>query len=328
MHPGYLSLYKSGELERRIQRLLKRLERCTLCPRTCGVNRRKGATGKCCAGYMLRVSTVQPHMGEEPVLSGSKGAGTIFFSHCNLECIYCQNYRISQLAKGYDLYTNTLAEHMLSLQDKGCHNIEWVSPSHYIPQILQALYIAIPMGLNLPIVYNSNGYDSVAILRCLEGIVDIYLPDVKYSRNETAYELSNGKDYVNVNRAALREMYRQVGPGLILDSEGMARRCLIIRHLILPGYLMETREILKSIRKGLGNEVHISLMGQYFPTYKSSYHPELKRPLAYEEYEEAVAILEEEGFENGWIQSFKDINNDFRPDFDSENVFNSSLFNP
>ena len=327
MHPGYLSLYKNGELEKRILRLLRCLERCTLCPRTCGANRIKGDIGKCCAGYMLRVSTVQPHMGEEPVLSGSKGAGTIFFSHCNLQCIYCQNYQISHVAKGYDLDINTLAEHMLFLQDKGCHNIEWVSPSHYIPQILQALYIAIPMGLNLPIVYNSNGYDSVDSLRYLDGIVDIYLPDSKYSRNKTAYELSNGKDYVNVNHAALREMHRQVGSRLVLDSEGMARRGLIIRHLILPGYIMETKEILKSIRKTLGNEIHISLMGQYFPTYKSSYHPNLKRTLTCEEYEEALSILAEEGFENGWIQSLKDINSDFRPDFDSENGFNSSIVN-
>ncbi|MBI5184042.1 MAG: radical SAM protein [Nitrospinae bacterium] len=321
MFAGYLSLYKSGDLKRRIQRLLRSLIRCTLCPRACGVNRIKGETGYCRAGYMICVNTAQPHMGEEPVLSGSKGAGTIFFSHCNLRCIYCQNYQISQLDKGYEIDIKTLAGYMLSLQDRGCHNIELVSPSHYIPQIMEALYIAIPMGLNLPIVYNSNGYDSVSTLRYLEGIVDIYLPDVKYSRNETAYELSNVKDYVDLNHRALKEMHHQVGSRLFIDSEGIARRGLIIRHLVLPGHLIETREILRSIRNDLGNEVHISLMGQYFPTYKGLYHPDLKHPLTSEEYEEAVAILEEEGFENGWIQSLKDINDDFRPDFDSEDVF-------
>ncbi len=302
MEPSYLELHRSGELRERIKLAYSMLRECRLCPRECGVDRLRGERGFCRAGAEPTVASWNVHPWEEPPISGTRGSGTIFFSGCTGRCIFCQNYPISQLGVGNTVSIRRLAEMMLELQDRGCHNINLVTPTHFVPQILAALSIAIERGLRLPLVYNTSGYERVETLRLLEGVVDIYLPDAKYADDETARWLSGFVRYVEANHAALKEMFRQVGDELILDGEGVARRGLIIRHLVLPNGLAGTQEVLNWIAENLSPRVHISLMDQYFPAYKAVGHPILGRKITAEEYEEALRAFEDAGLERGWMQ--------------------------
>jgi putative pyruvate formate lyase activating enzyme len=298
---GYLDLYNSGELLDRVRRGYARLKRCDLCPHGCGVNRLAGATGVCRAGARPRIASANLHRGEEPPISGTKGSGTIFLTGCSLHCRFCQNFPISQLGNGKDLSTVELAGKFIRLQALGAHNINFVTPTHFLPQILAALYLAVPRGFRLPIVWNSSGYERVDALRLLDGIVDIYLPDMKYAADDQAVRYAAAPGYREINRAAVKEILRQVGH-LELDEGGVALRGLIIRHLVLPGGNAGSRETLAWIGANLGRETNISLMKQYFPAHEAVSVPGIDRKLTEGEYEEAVAALEEAGLENGWVQ--------------------------
>ncbi len=306
---------KSGEdIIKLADKAYKRLEKCDLCPRNCEVNRIKGELGFCKSDYRTKVSSIIPHHGEEPPISGTCGSGTVFFSNCTLKCDYCQNYKISHLGNGNYITEEMLAEEFLSLQNKGCHNINLVTPTHYVPQILKALGMAIDKGLKLPIVYNTGGYESVETLKLLDGVVDIYLPDIKYSENKHAKILSVCSDYVEKNRKALKEMYRQTGL-LKTDSEGIAMQGMIIRHLVLPNDLAGSDKSLEWISKELGNEVTISLMSQYMPINKDCKYKEIKRRITQSEYSGAVDSLHKYELLNGWTQDWEEINEDYIVDF-------------
>ena len=306
MYPTYLELHRSGELKRRIERAYAMLSQCRLCPRECGVDRLRGERGFCRAGAEPIVASWNVHPWEEPPISGTRGSGTIFFSGCTGRCLFCQNYPISQLGVGNTVSVQQLAEMMLELQDRGCHNINLVTPTHFVPQILAALELAIEGGLRLPLVYNTSGYERVETLQLLDGVVDIYLPDAKYADDETARRLSGFVRYVEANRAALREMFRQVGDELVLDGEGIARRGLIVRHLVLPEGLAGTPKVLRWIAENLSPHVHVSLMDQYFPAHKAVGHPVLGRKITAEEYAEALRAFEEAGLTNGWMQEHEE----------------------
>jgi putative pyruvate formate lyase activating enzyme len=297
----YVALYQSGELLQRVREAYRRLAACELCPHDCGVNRVKGERGICGAGLKPRIASANVHHGEEPPVSGTKGSGTIFFSGCSLNCMFCQNFPISQLGNGEEITTGDLAARMLRLQRQGVHNINFVTPTHFLPQILAALWLAIPRGFSLPMVWNSSGYEKVDALRLLDGVIDIYLPDMKYAEERFSVEFSAAPGYRDRNRAAVSEMLHQVGH-LQLDDDGIARRGLIIRHLVLPGGKAGSRETLAWIEKNLGADTHIALMNQYFPAHRAVSSKVLGRKLADEEYDEAVAALEEFGLENGWVQ--------------------------
>jgi len=318
--PGYLALYHSGELERRARRLEERLASCDICPRECRVNRLEGELGFCHSGFLPVVSSVCAHYGEEPVLSGSRGSGAIFLGNCNLRCVYCQNYQISQnweKQKSNEVDCHTLAEHMLYLQDElGCHNINFVSPSHFVPQLVRAVLEAVPMGLKLPLVYNTNSYDSTKTLKELDGIISIYLPDLRYASDTWANKFSQAPDYVTRARYAIKEMYQQVGE-LVVDEFGLAQRGLIARHLILPNGLAGSRESLNWLVSEISPEVTVSLMSQYYPRHRVHQFPLLSRPILLSEYEEVLKIVGEVGLENGWVQKIGAEEN-YLPDFERE----------
>jgi putative pyruvate formate lyase activating enzyme len=320
MCPSYRSLYQTGELKRRAERLEARLAACDLCPHACKVNRLKDERGFCHSGLLPVVSSYCAHKGEEPAISAGNGSGTIFFGNCNMRCVYCQNYQISQDYDGQKANETdclTLARRMLYLQDElKCHNINLVSPSHFVPQIVKALLEAVPMGLHLPLVYNTGGYDSVETLRELEGIVDIYLPDIRYASAEKGKKYSQVSDYPVHNRAAIKEMHRQVGD-LLMDENEVAYLGLIVRHLILPGGLAGSRESLTWLAEEVSGDVTISLMSQYYPCHKVTDIKELSRTITYEEYSEVVGLLEELGLENGWLQEM-DAPANYLPDFKRE----------
>jgi putative pyruvate formate lyase activating enzyme len=297
----YIDLYNSGELLDRVRLGYARLKHCDLCPHGCGVNRFAGETGVCRAGARPRIASANIHRGEEPPISGTRGSGTIFLTGCSLHCRFCQNFPISQLGNGNDLSTVELAERFVRLQALGAHNINFVTPTHFLPQILAALLLAVPKGFRLPIVWNSSGYERIDALRLLDGIVDIYLPDMKYAADDQAVRLSAAPGYREINRAAVREMLRQVGH-LELDEAGVAVRGLIIRHLVLPCGSAGSRETMAWIGANLGRETHVSLMKQYFPAHEASSVPGIDRKLTEGEYDEAVSALEEAGLENGWVQ--------------------------
>src|SRR5512136_2090453 len=259
--PSYLKLYREGILQERARQAVERLRECRLCPRDCGVNRLEGKQGVCKTGRKATVSSFGPHYGEESPLVGSHGSGTVFFSSCNLLCTFCQNYDISHLREGAEVEPGKLAAVMLHLARGGCHNINFVTPSHVVPQILEALIPAIEAGLNVPLVYNSGGYDSVETLRLLDGVFDIYMPDAKYGSNAIAAALSHAPDYVDINKTALMEMHRQVGDLLVI--EGIAVRGMIIRHLVLPGDLAGTREVLEFIAREISQDSYVNVMAQY-----------------------------------------------------------------
>jgi len=298
---NYLALYQSGELLQRVREAYRRLAACDLCPHDCGVDRIRGERGVCGAGLRPKIASANVHRGEEPPISGTKGSGTIFLSGCSLKCAFCQNFPISQLGNGTEITTGELAERMLRLQRQGVHNINFVTPTHYLPQILAALWLAIPRGFGLPIVWNSSGYEKVDCLKLLEEVVDIYLPDMKYVEECFSVEFSAAPGYRDLNRSAVSEMLRQVGH-LQLDDDGIARHGLIIRHLVLPGGTAGSRETLAWIAENLGPSTHISLMNQYFPAHRAITSEVLGRKVQAGEYEDALDALEEYGLENGWVQ--------------------------
>jgi len=300
-YPVYLKANKSGRLKLVSDQLFNRLESCNICPRNCKVNRLKGKIGFCKSGRLPKVYSFMCHHGEEPPVSGTKGSGTIFFSHCNMGCVYCQNYEFSQLAKGRECEFNKLAQIILSLQESGCHNINLVTPTHVLPQILKALEIAIMQGLKIPLVYNTSGYELAESIKLLDGIVDIYLADMRYADSAVSERFSSAADYAQCNQDAIKEMHRQVGTAEF-DKEGLIRRGLIIRHLVLPNQLSGTRKVMQFIAENISEDTYISLMSQYLPYYKASAYPEISRRLDNDEYEEAKGILEQYNLLNGWIQ--------------------------
>lgn len=315
--PSYIKLLESGELEMRAELAYKKMYECTVCPKNCHTDRINYKYGFCMSGPLPIVSSYTPHFGEEPVLSGTKGAGNIFFGNCNLRCIYCQNYQISQnweSEKFNEVSHERLAEIMLELQEMGCHNIGLVSPTHFSGTILKSIYIAAKKGLRLPIIYNSNGYDSVEMLKLYDGVIDIYLPDFKYGDSKYGKLYSNAKDYFEVAGKAIKEMYRQVGSKLIFEGNTVVRG-LIIRHLVLPNDLSESEKVFKFIAEELDRDVHISLMSQYYPAHKAIQEPLLSRTLRPIEYYKALELMEKYGLRNGWIQELESYNY-YRPDFD------------
>ncbi len=285
---SYLDLFRSGELHRRVLELKECLKSCTLCPRECGAQRLCGEKGECGAGQRVEISDYGPHFGEEAPLVGREGSGTIFFAHCSLRCVFCQNYQISRGEQKYAVSTNKLARIMTELQQMGCVNINLVTPTHYVPQILEALETACGLGLRLPLVYNSSGYERLSTLRMLGGIIDIYLPDFKYADAEIAHKYSGITAYPETAKAALKEMHRQVGD-LVLDNKGVAARGLIIRHLILPGGLAGTADLVQYIAREISPTSWINVMAQYYPAYQSDKYNEITRRITREELEEAVA---------------------------------------
>jgi len=287
--PAYLKLLESSELEERVAQAYERLADCDVCAHACHINRRAGELGNCRTGERARISSYAPHMGEEQPLTGFRGSGTIFMTRCNLRCQYCQNHDISQTDSGYDVEPENLAAIMLELQARGCHNINIVSPSHVVPQIMAGLLIAARAGLRVPLVYNTGGYDSLATLALLDGVVDIYMPDMKYADPELAERYSKIKNYPAANQAAVKEMHRQVGD-LQLDERGIATRGLLVRHLILPGNLAGTDQIVAFLAKQISKGTYLNLMDQYRPAYRARHFPELTRRITQAEFDAAVEL--------------------------------------
>ena len=320
--PNFRKLHQTGELQVRVEQLEKLLESCSVCPKDCGNNRLQDEIAACYSGRLPIVSSYTAHFGEEPCLSGTNGAGNIFFGNCNLRCVYCQNYQISQTWKTQqknEITHERLAEMMLELQSRGCHNIGFVSPTHFAPQLVRAILIAAENGLNLPIIYNTNAYDSVEVLRLLDGIVDVYLPDFKYSENEAGFTFSKVRGYTDFARAALKEMFRQTGDELIFDENGILQQGLVIRLLVLPNDLAGIEENLRWIRENLSPRVSISLMAQYYATNKAATDDRyilLSRRISEREWYSAVEILADLGFENGFMQEYESASHYYRPDFD------------
>ncbi|UCH35706.1 MAG: radical SAM protein [Armatimonadota bacterium] len=291
--PSYLALADSGELRRRARQAWDMLQECDVCARYCRVNRLEGKLGTCRTGKDALISSHGPHFGEETPLVGARGSGTIFLTNCNLKCIFCQNYDISHEGHGTVVTSEALAGMLLELQSQGCHNINFVSPSHQVPQILAALVVAVPMGLRVPLVYNTGGYDSPETLALLDGIFDIYMPDCKYADNDTALRLSDVGDYWDRNRAAVREMHRQVGD-LQLDERSIATRGLLVRHLVLPHDLAGTEQVMEFLAS-LSKDTYVNVMAQYRPCYHAADVPELTRRITAEEYDRAVRAAHQAG---------------------------------
>ncbi len=287
------------ELKERWQSAYRLLEECVVCPRRCGVNRIQGEKGYCQLDNSPVVSSHGPHFGEEPPLVGSQGSGTIFFTSCNLDCIFCQNYDISHYRHGEEVSPEELAAIMLRLQQRGCHNINLVTPTPQTPQILQALYYARREGLHIPIVYNCGGYEPIEVLRLLEGVVDIYMPDIKYSDEEIAFRLSGVRRYPQMAKEALKEMHRQVG-NLQIDSQGVARRGLLIRHLVLPDNLAGTADIVHFIAHELSPHSYVNIMDQYRPLFKADSYFPVNRSITSEEYQAAIDLARREGLHRGF----------------------------
>ncbi len=294
MEPVYLQTHRSGLLAEKVDQAHRELEACNACPRLCGVNRMAGRTAACYTGRWAHVSSAFPHFGEEDCLRGRRGSGTIFFSRCNLRCVFCQNWDISQQKAGEEVNVARLAAIMLDLQQQGCHNINFVTPEHVVPQIVEALPMAIEAGLRLPIVYNTSAYDAPESLALMEGLVDIYMPDFKFWEPESAHRYMRARDYPQAAREAIAEMFRQVGD-LRFDGDGLAQRGLLIRHLVMPGGLAETRAILNWIATNLSRSTYVNLMDQYRPAHRSGRFPEIHRPLARREFSQAQAIAQEAG---------------------------------
>lgn len=302
--PAYLRSYNDGALSIKVEKALSMLERCTLCPRRCEVNRLKDEVGFCKTGRLAIVSSYFAHFGEEDCLRGWRGSGTIFFCQCNLKCVFCQNYDISHFSNGRAVTASELANMMLELQSQGCHNINFVTPSHVVPQILEALLLAVEKGLRLPLVYNTGGYDSVETLQLLDGIIDIYMPDFKFWTSEKAKRYLRREDYPEVARAALKEMHRQVGD-LKFDENGIALRGLLVRHLVMPECTDETRQIMRFLSEEISRHTFVNIMAQYYPAglVNSRSYPEINRRITGREYEEAVEAAKEAGlyrFDERW----------------------------
>jgi len=292
--PSFLEAYRNGILEQRIQQCLAILESCHLCPRNCKVNRLQGEVGVCQAGRQAVVSSYNPHFGEEDPLVGRGGSGTIFMTHCNLRCLFCQNYEISHLSGGVPVASTDLAEMMISLQRRGCHNINFVTPTHMVCQILEALPPAIESGLNLPLVYNCGGYEEVDTLKLLDGIFDIYMPDFKFWDNKVAATFCSAPDYPEKAREAVKEMHRQVGD-LTLDRQGIAQRGLLVRHLVMPEGLAGTREVMRFLATEISLDTYVNVMSQYRPCGEARRFPEISRSVTVEEFRHAIRETREEG---------------------------------
>jgi len=294
--PAYLALYESGELKRRVETAVASLESCQVCPRDCKVNRLEDKTAVCKTGRLAQVASHFAHFGEEDCLRGSKGSGTIFFSMCNLRCVFCQNYDISQANKGKEVTPRQLADMMLELQREGCHNINFVTPEHVVPQLLEAIPYAVEDGLRLPIVYNTSAYDSMESLVLLDGVVDIYMPDFKYWDAEVSLTYVKARDYAQSARRAIKEMHRQVGD-LVIDERGLAKRGLMVRHLVMPKGLEETRQIMRFIAGEISTNTYVNIMAQYYPAGKvdENNYAEINRYITEEEYREAIEIAHGEG---------------------------------
>ncbi len=297
--PSYVALFESGDLKQRARELSGLLSHCRLCPRECGVDRREGERGICRAGYLPAVASAFAHFGEEPELVGNRGSGTIFMTHCNLRCVFCQNDDISHGGEGREATIEELAGYMIALQDKGCHNINFVSPTHYVPQIVSALVPAARRGLSIPLVYNTGGYDSVEIIKMLSGIVDIYMPDYKFADELPAAKYMNAPDYPQVIREVLTEMHRQVG-ALETDDEGIARRGLLIRHLVMPEGLAGTERAARFIAEKLSADSYVNVMDQYHPRHQAFRFPEIARRVTDSEYNAAVRAARDAGLSRGF----------------------------
>ena len=296
--PAYLSLLRSGGLQARVEQAYQRLSRCDLCAWECKVDRRAGVLGVCRTGEQARLSSYGPHLGEEDPLRGWRGSGTIFFARCNLRCQYCQNHDISQTDAGSLVEPEDLAAAMLALQESGCHNINLVSPSHVIAPILAAVLIAAQAGLRLPLVYNTGGYDALSALHLLDGVIDIYMPDMKYGSPQSAWAYSKARAYPKVNQAAVKEMHRQVGD-LVLDERGLAQRGLLVRHLVLPNGLAGTSEVVRFLAQEISPDTYLNLMDQYRPEYNVSRYrnqfPRLARPVTSREFTDGVKLAQAAG---------------------------------
>lgn len=295
---------------------MQKLEKCNICPHKCGVNRLDGKIGRCKAGDKVKVALVSLHNFEEPCISGENGSGTVFFSNCNLNCVFCQNYEISQQGNGKEITIEELAQIFIDQQNHKAENINLVTPTMYVYQIIEAIKIARKKGLHIPIVYNSNGYENVETIKTLDGYIDIYLPDLKYSDDEIAYKYSNIKNYFENAVLAINEMYNQVGEP-ILDDNGMIKKGLMIRHLVLPNQLQNSKDVLKWISENMPKDIYVSVMAQYFPTHRAKEFPEINRKLTIEEYNEIEQYLYSLNLDNGYIQELGTHEEEYVPDFKS-----------
>lgn len=297
--PSYIALYRKGELATRIASLHEILRSCHLCPRRCGVDRLKGEIGYCKARASVKVSSAFPHFGEEAPLVGSRGSGTIFLAHCNLRCVFCQNYDISHQGAGEEITPSTLARAMVRLQERGCHNINFVTPTHYAAQIVASLPEAIERGLHLPIVYNCSGYESLEVIRLLDGIVDIYMPDAKFMDETYSKRFCNAPDYPDVLKGVLKEMHLQVGD-LAINPQGIAQRGLLVRHLVMPGGVASSRRLFEFIARELSVHTYVNIMDQYRPLYRANEFPEIDRRITHREYREAIEMARGAGLYRGF----------------------------
>lgn len=319
--PSYIKLNASGLLLKRVQKAEEILKSCTSCPKNCLTDRTVNELGKCLSGYLPIVSSYTTHFGEEPVLSGTNGAGNIFFGNCNLRCVFCQNFEISQnwkVEKEHEVSFDRLAEIMLELQNRDCHNIGLVSPTHFSAQILKSIYLAVQEGLRLPIIYNTNGYDSVEMLKLYKDVADIYLPDFKYGNSEYGKQLSKVDNYFEQAKLAVKEMYEQVGDELVYQGD-LVVRGLIIRHLVLPNDLSESEKVFEFIAKDLSPKIHISVMSQYFPSNKAEKEILINRTIRASEYERVLDLLEKYSLKNGWMQEFES-EKFYRPEFRKDRI--------
>ena len=293
----------------------KMLEKCTLCPHKCGVNRIKGEIGRCKSTDKVKIALYSTHEFEEPCISGINGSGTVFFSNCNLNCIFCQNYEISQLGRGKEISTNELADIFLKQQEKNVENVNLVTPTSYVPQIIEAIQIAKKHGFKLPIVYNTNAYENIETIKLLDGYVDIYLPDLKYVENDLAKKYSKIDNYFEIATEAIKEMYRQVG-NPILNSDGIMQRGIMIRHLVLPTYIENSKKVLDWIKNNLPKEVYVSVMAQYFPTYMAKKDKRINRKLTKYEWNKILDYIEVLGIENGFVQELGEHEEEYVPNWE------------
>lgn len=297
--------------------MLEELDKCIICPHNCKINRNKNQIGRCRAKNTVKIALYSTHEFEEPCISGKKGSGTVFFSNCNLNCIYCQNYEISQLGKGKEITIEELADIFLKQQEKDVENINLVTPTSYVPQIIEAIKIARKKGLKLPIVYNTNSYENIETIKKLEGYIDIYLPDLKYSNNAIAKKYSNIENYFETATRAIKEMVKQIGEKEI-DENGVMKKGVLIRHLVLPNNIENSRQVLKWIKENLPENVYVSIMAQYFPTYKAKQTEDINRKLTKEEWAKIEDYIAELEIENGYIQELGEHEEEYVPHWEFE----------